>query len=205
MYKFLARYLTNYYANRNLIDNSSIEVYKYGFEILISTITYYIIFFLVSAVTDTLCSSSFYLIGFFIIRTISGGYHAKTYLRCHIAFEITHITFLVFIKSISFNLIPVFFIVFMIIAGIILVLFSPIDHENKPFTNNEKKRFRKLSLLYSMLVIFIGLVFVVLPTHYINVNSLSFAVGTIVAAISLVIAKIKQEVSKHEKDKETYL
>lgn len=192
IYKTIAQTITSFFVRNKIIDNKSKDIYSYGFEILLSTVTYSIIFIFVSFITNTLLPSLFFWIGFYIVRTISGGYHAKTYLQCHLLFESTHLLYIIFIKLLPNSLRSNASTIFFIISAILILAFSPVDHPNKPFTKNEKKRFRIISCIHALSILIIYTVFVSINQNIISNNSLSFAMGTFIAAISLMIVKLKQ-------------
>jgi hypothetical protein len=68
-------------------------------------------------------------------------------------------------------------------------MLAPVDHKNKPFINNEYKRFKLLSRLYCvvLLIIFIFECLNVIPQNKII---LAFSFGTFSATCSLVSGKI---------------
>lgn len=98
MYKKIARSITDKFVKNGSIQQEKANVYTYGFEIIISTLVYTLIFIVTAIVSNTLFESLLFWMGFFIVRTIAGGYHASTYISCHILFFLTHCSFIAFIK-----------------------------------------------------------------------------------------------------------
>lgn len=192
MYKKGARYITNQFIKHGNISEEKANVYAYGFEILISTIVYTIIFLITAAITNTLLESILFWFGFFIVRTIAGGYHAKTYTFCHILFLLNHIAFIAILKLIPSNAITVLVLCLTLTSAICLFKYAPVDHPNKRFTKNEKKKFRASSLAYAFLtLIIITLAFVF---HFQNeALFLGYSIGTFSATFSVVIAKIMRQ------------
>ena len=189
MYKKSARYLTNQFVKHGSISQEKVNVYAYGFEILISTIIYTIIFLITAAITDTILESLLFWFGFFIVRTIAGGYHAKTYIFCHILFLLNHIAFIVILKSIPSDAIIFLNSCSMLTSAICLFKFAPVDHPNKRFTKNEKNKFRAGSVAYAFLIL--AITSLAFAFHFLN-NALylSYSIGTFSASTSVVIAKI---------------
>lgn len=189
MYKKSARYITNQFVKHGSISEEKVNVYAYGFEILISTIVYTIIFLITAAITDTILESLLFWFGFFIVRTIAGGYHAKTYIFCHILFFLNHITFIAIIKLIPSNAIAVLVLCLTLMSAICLFKFAPIDHPNKRFTENEKNKFRTGSVAYAFLILIITSI--AFAFHFFNeALYLGYSIGTFSATTSVVIAKI---------------
>lgn len=143
-------------------------------------------------VTHTLLVSLIFWVGFFIVRTIAGGYHAKTYIACHMLFMLNHVMLIVTIKFFPPHAQNHMTFALALLSAILIFLFAPVDHPNKPFIKGEERRFRKFSCIYALLVLvfaFILYAFSILPSEY----ALSFATGTFSAAFALTGAKIQQK------------
>lgn len=189
MYKKGARSITKQFIKHGSISEEKANVYAYGFEILISTIIYTIFFLITAAITGTLLESLLFWLGFFIVRTIAGGYHAKTYIFCHILFFLNHIAFIAILKLTPSSAITFLVLSLTLTSAICLFIFAPVDHPNKRFTENEQKKFRVGSLAYAFLtLIIISLAF---AFHFQNEGLyLGYSIGTFSATFSVVIAKI---------------
>lgn len=184
-----------------MISSEKRDVYAYGFEILISTIVYTTIFLLTAFITDTFLLSIVFWIGFYIARTIAGGYHAKTYIACHLLFMCNHLLFIIMIKTHPTEFDSYIALGLFIVSAVALILFAPVAHPNKPFIKTEKKRFRILSLLHSIFIVVIGIIIFIIHNKTLNSCALSFAFGTFSAAVALIIAKqkYKKEAINYEK------
>lgn len=192
MYKKSARYITNQFIKYGSISEEKANVYAYGFEILISTIVYIIFFLITAAITDTLLESLLFWFGFFIVRTIAGGYHAKTYIICHILFLLNHIAFIAILKLIASDAITFLVLCLTLTSAFCLFKYAPVDHQNKRFTENEKKIFRASSLAYAFLTLII--LTLAVAFHFQNETLfLGYSIGTFSATFSVVIAKIKRQ------------
>ena len=196
IYRKCSHKATDFFIRHNIIKNDKRAVYDYGFEILISTLAYALVFILISFVTKTFLPSLTFIMGFFVVRTISGGYHANTYLKCHIISAINHIVFVV-----SYQCVPELWekhvcLVALLISSVFIIIFAPVDHPNKPFVKTEKKRFRILSIFYGGLLILIALIsFLIIPKQLLS-YLLSYVIGTLSATISIVVAKISLKKGK---------
>lgn len=189
MYSKGARYITNHFIKQGKISEEKANVYAYGFEILISTIIYTIIFLITATISGTLLESFLFWIGFFIVRTIAGGYHAKSYISCHILFMLNHIAFIAIVKLTPSSAIMFLALVFMLISTIILFIFAPVDHPNKRFTENEQKRFRISSLLYALLILLVMVLAFMFQFHS-TIPFFSYTIGTFSATTSIMASKI---------------
>ena len=189
MYKRIARTITSAFVNNGTISEDKSNIYAYGFEVLISTIAYTTILIGIAAITKTLLESFLFWLGFFIVRTIAGGYHAETYITCHILFLCSHLSFIAFLKLVPSVSHEFFIIAFAGISSIVLFLIAPVDHPNKRFTINEYKRYKKCSFTYAIL--FVTITTVMLVYRVIDLSLLlSFVIGTLIATLSVISAKI---------------
>lgn len=191
MYKKISQTLTTYFANKGIIDINRKPIYEYGFEILISTCIYALIFIVVSLLTKTFLESAFFLIGFFIIRTIAGGFHTNSYTACHILSLINHIAFILLLKLCSPQIFDLLSLIFCLVSIVCIVIFAPVDHPNKPFVKTEKKRFRKYSLVYALILTAFISVYWIFSLGW-NNYVFSFSIGTLSAAFALTSAKINK-------------
>lgn len=192
LYRKLSTYIID--KTNKSIDEDKREICIYGLEVFISTLVYNSIFLLCALITKTLIESLCYFIGFFIVRHFCGGFHANTYLKCHILFFLTHVTFIAIIKLIPGTLFLIVQICLLLFSVFLIIIFAPVDHKNKEFTPGEYKYFRKCSIVYAIVLACLGgcaLFFVKL-----YVFTLSFLIGTFVAVISMLIAKRLRKIEK---------
>lgn len=144
MEKELASRLTNKLSSQGYIEKNKINIYIYGFELLISTIITLLLMILISAALGLPFTWLFFLLGFIPARIFSGGYHAKTHLICYVVFSVFFALSCVISLLFSFN--TNFAVVTSFVLLGILLLFSPVEAENKPLKENSRKKNRMISL-----------------------------------------------------------
>lgn len=71
-----------------VIDIQSTSVYQYGFEIFISSVLTILITITSGILFHCLTAAMVYFILFVLLRSVCGGYHAKTYWQCNLTFAI---------------------------------------------------------------------------------------------------------------------
>lgn len=190
LYKKISVLITQKITEAGLIEESKRDIYTYGFEVLISTLCYLLIFLLVAFATNTVLCSFVFAVGFFIVRSIAGGYHADTYTKCHLLSLANQILFVILMNAIPNELYNIGALVLLLISAIMILILAPIAHPNKPFIKTERARFRLYSCLHSTILIVIAVLcyFLVLQPSSVL---LSFAVGNFCAAFALMSAKIQ--------------
>ena len=190
MYSKIAQNITERYVQKNIISEEKRAVYKYGFEVLFSTIVYTLIFIIIALLSRSVLPLCFWL-GFFVVRKLCGGFHATTYLKCHLLFALNHLSFVALFKYVSFVKTPIFMSVSLIICSAMIFIFAPVDHPNKPFKGDECKKFRNRSRQYCIIVVSVA---VISYMGWVTYNTLLFGYvfGTVSATISLLSAKIQK-------------
>ncbi len=86
MYNLMSKKLTDLFILKKIIKEEERNIYIYCFEVIISSFIYLVLFFTIAIVFKCLLQSILFLTGFWIIRSVAGGYHAKTYAKCHALF-----------------------------------------------------------------------------------------------------------------------
>ena len=153
----LAEKIKNAICNNNPgLTIQQAETIKFGLECTLSEVSKIVAYFIIFAVFS-LTGYYFVALAFFCItRIFAGGYHADTYLMCFIvSFSILTIGIL---TGSQFGL-PITARIFFLLVSIILVwIFAPVDHPNKPIISMERrKRFKYLSV--AVFIILAGFTF----------------------------------------------
>ncbi|WP_082759880.1 accessory gene regulator ArgB-like protein [Abyssisolibacter fermentans] len=144
-----AQYLTRHIKKQNP-NLSEIEVLKiqFGFECLFNelskTIMYLFIFYFFHLTQNLIVVMLF----FGSLRIFAGGLHASTYWRCFFLTLAIYSTAIV----LAINIVPnnIYKIIIFILCIVLLYIYSPADHPNKPIISNKRRR----NMKYLSLVVF---------------------------------------------------
>ena len=180
------------------ISEEERPVYIYGFELLLSTLSSMITIFSVSIIIGKPGYAMFFMLFFFSLRLFTGGYHAKTYLRCFITTNTLFIATILLTEFILFFHLKWIMPILVIISTAVIWIFAPIKNIHHPCSEESyiknKKRAHLLSSLYSLIFIYIYL--------FTNFNDIAVnsAWHLITVAVMIVIEKIKiyKEVKSNE-------
>lgn len=133
-------------------DKYPLDVYTYGFELIVSSLLELLMLMIIGVLSGELVETIIFVIIFSLLRFFTGGYHAKTYLRCGV---ITAINFLSVLISTELLLMCtseiirfVCFISFLF-SFYIISKYAPIENENKKLYN--KKRLKIIAVLILLL------------------------------------------------------
>ncbi len=189
--KKLADNITFFLLSQKAISKEDFEVYSYGIEYILSFSINMIGILVIAFVTNSLLSTVGFIMGFFGLRSSSGGYHASTHFKCLIISYCTicfNTLFSLLCSQYQFLNISVLIIIISVLSISLIFVYSPCDHINRPFSKNEYIKFKKQSQIFvimgSLISIFGSLIFK-------NMFFLSICIGILVASVSVALVKIK--------------
>lgn len=183
----LSKNLTQKLMKENKIKEEEFELYHYGLFVMISEFSLLFFSLLVGIIFNVIFQSLIFYVVFFIIHRYAGGFHAKTELHCQI---ITQSSFLLGIGSIRFlENISIFRMLFWyLIFFIILIILSPADTPQKKLNLKEKKRFKKITVIIMITILFLIMVLYGFGISDLYVNSIMLAVS--LETISVAFGKL---------------
>jgi accessory gene regulator B len=154
----------------NIIESDDIEVYQYGFEMILSTLVMLIIVLVCGLIFREIILSVVFFILFALVRSSSGGYHAETYFKCNTMYTINLVIVLLSSKFASpyYNISS--HIVFLLIYLLTVYRFSPIENPNKPLNDSQKKRHKTLCIIYGLVLSALSFVL------WFGINQIKYAV-----------------------------
>lgn len=166
------------------------ELYEYAIYIILSSAFHMATVIVLGLVFNLLTESLVFYLSFIVIRKFAGGYHAKTPVRCYLFSFASNIIILCLVKWLSSinTLFIIIFIIFELLCVVLILLISPLDTENNPLTGQEKKMYRMLTSIITILIFIISsLCFF---KGYRNIGS-SMICGVVMSALVLLMRKIQ--------------
>ena len=140
-------------TNNNLTNDR--ELYIHAIVLIAHEFLNYLIVLVVAVMVNLVIESIIYMVLFSIIRRYTGGFHAKTYLKCMLSYIAFYLLFLEFYLVVNVRYIEIILILF-VISVIYIYKTSPVQHVNNPLSIIEKHKYRKISMI--VLFVFILLV-----------------------------------------------
>ena len=150
-------------ANHGIINSESIEVYVYGLELVFSFFFSSVVILLIGILLSRVWETIVFLTIFVLLRSFTGGYHAKTFTRCAIVTFTTYIS--VIVLSIFVRYIPLY----------VYIMEIP---------QNKKIKHKITSMIIYLVFVTAGLFF-----YYYNVAITSSVFFSLVADIVLLLPK----------------
>lgn len=128
-----------------VITNDVLDIYVYGFELLLSFLFSTTTIVIAGCVINKILETISFLVVFILLRSFSGGYHADTYAKCSITTFSVYGMVMLFSTYVKVKMI--FHVALMIIGLIILFFKAPVENPNKELSEQEKKKHRITSLV----------------------------------------------------------
>lgn len=189
MYQKLSYKITDSLIKKNIVANEDKIVYRYSIEVFLSDILYLLIAFFTALITQSLAASIAFFIGFLSLRKFSGGYHAKTYLRCHFLFWTNQFLMIVLYHFLSPEYSKILSFVFIATSITSVLVFAPVANENKPLSKEEKSKYTWMS---RTVIIFDAIIVTALSFTDINFEYVCmYTFGAFSVSVSLIAEKIK--------------
>ena len=147
--------------NNNIIKKEDIEIYSYGFKEMIFIILNIITTLFIGIIFNKIFEIILFMIIYSVIRVYSGGYHARTKLKCYISSVLMLISICYILKLNLLQNKLLIVILTIISSGVILAL-APDPDENKPLDEIEIKVYTKRmirNLIIVLVILCITLIF----------------------------------------------
>ncbi len=177
----LSMILTHYFVSKKLIPYEKMEIYNYGFKLMLSDIINFSIIMLLGVLLNRVLDGLVYLVVLCSIRRFSGGFHAKTFWLCRLSMIITFLLILTLVDFLSFITISPLTSVFInIVLLLFIAVFSPVKHPNKKLNSKQIKKNKYNAILVTILWTPLS-VFLI----YLNITQGITIVTTILAVVIL--------------------
>lgn len=156
----LSSLISSKFVEHNIISKSVKDVYRYGIEITISSIIGFVITCLIGLLFRMLMQTMLFYVIFILLRSMTGGYHAKTYLKCNFIFSIITLFIVTFSKAayemqISFGILTLLFLP----SIAIFIWIAPVENVNKPIKAEKRVYWKSISIVTSVLLYLLSLLF----------------------------------------------
>lgn len=142
----LARSFSNYLCRHKIIEEEYFDIYVYGAELVLSFIVTTGIILIIGIIAGMIPATLAHLAVFIALRRFTGGYHAKTYLRCKIITIAVYLS--VMLAARYADVAWYIYLPLTLIGNAVIYTLAPVENPNKPLTPEDKLRLRRLSHLF---------------------------------------------------------
>lgn len=170
----ISEIITDILLRSKVIKKEDYEIYRYGYEIGVSTLTSIIVVLLIGIFWGKILETCIFLIVFSSSRIFCGGFHAHTEWHCKICYWTMYILTILLV-GIS-NQMPYMSMLYLLI-GILIVtcifLYAPIENVNKPLLQEEKREYRKKS--FAIVITFLVCATITYKVYYTACSTIMFS------------------------------
>lgn len=142
MIKNVSNKMTEFFINKEVINEDDRDIYLYGSEILVSEVICTTITLGIGLFLGRFIKTVLYLLIYTLIRVYAGGYHAMSHKMCITIFNVLYVFLLIITELLfRFNLSNILCLG-TIIAMVIIVVLSPVEDSRKPLEEYELRSYR---------------------------------------------------------------
>lgn len=195
MFNSLSQHIAGFLFRQKCFEKSLMPVYVYGIEVLISSLTGVFLVLLAGLATGNFINSVIFLVSFIFLRLYTGGLHCNSYILCNIFTTLSFII-VVLINNAVYALpeSPVVYCGFSVISFLITLIFAPVSNPNKEVSQNQKYRYRLVSMCILILHFLLYAVFCTYKSAGIIVTT------DIIACAYIIIGLIKNKIERSISD-----
>lgn len=178
IFSLLSNKITDFLYKKEVISQEQKEVYIYGFTVLFLNILDILIILALGILIERYLDTIVFLIVFGITRQYTGGYHAKTVSKCLVVYMLIYLV-IMFLSSSNIILVngAMFQILLCIVYIIAVIIYAPIQNDNKVISNVERKKYKIISVVSAICISTISvIVYGIFPTMAITISLTLFAV-----------------------------
>lgn len=186
----LSTLISDQFVKHNIIPKDAKDVYTYGVEITISSIIGFLITLAIGLLFDSLINAMIFYVIFISLRSMTGGYHASTYLKCNIVFSSISLFTLLFSKAASHIQLSVGIITLFFLPAVAIFLWlAPIENSNKPI-EKKKRIYWKVTAVLLSLFLYILSILLYINSH--NFEAAVIIITVFVVSILCIISSIQK-------------
>ena len=153
MIKHLADKLTTFICSHIDMPPEMADVYRYGFEITISSILNIILVLCCGLIVGDILASVVYLFVFIFLRLFTGGYHATNYLRCNRVLIDLNADIRILEAILLASILPI-------------IIFAPVKNPHKELTPKKVRKHRVISIVVYIFLSALALTAILFEIQY---------------------------------------
>lgn len=143
----LSKMIADFLLHKNVISETEIDIYIYGYETVILGVIDFFIVLAVEFICNKMITMLIFFAMFISVRLYTGGYHANTVLKCKAIFILICLS----VGLLSEFKFPYYLYILIMLLYLITSFFlAPIKNFNKPLTSEEQTKYRRISIAMSM-------------------------------------------------------
>lgn len=182
---------TDFLLFKGIIQYENREIYTYGFVALFSTLINMIIMITIGIAAGMFLDTVLFMFMFGVLRVYCGGYHAKSHISCVLIFIALYGFAMSIAKFLPTEIMGYFSLSAGIFSFLIILFLAPIEHKNKPFIEDEERKFRMMSRVVASMEL---MTICIISIFFSNVlkAAVLISLAMLCVTFTLILAKAKE-------------
>ena len=155
MIKRIANVTAKWLLRAGAISASDVELYEYGIYSFLFTLCPLGLVLIISLFLNMAAEGVLLIIPFILIRKFCGGFHFQSSVLCGVVSTAVLTAFLLGIRFVLNTGSYGWWALLLLLAAVQAAVLSPIDSEGRRLTENEKKVFKKIATVLSVITILV--------------------------------------------------
>ena len=197
MFENIADDLSIMLVEKGIIKPENREFYFYGLHLAISKLFFFFVFLVISLFTKSFLVSMTFVFMYSAIRQFSGGHHCRSEVSCFFVSILLYLVMLLF-YDIDTHEGRVFLCIAAFVSVLLILIFSPVEHKNKPLSVVERRKYGIISKIIAGILAIIMCVSLLL-----NINILFYSSSYALTADAVLIILALKGVKHRECDSES--
>lgn len=184
----------------SISDKDTEEVFKYGIEIILSTLCSYGLVFIIGLLFQSWLSAILFSLFFTVIRLYMGGYHCVSYLKCNATFCGIYILVFYIVKLFAeYNTLSIE-VLMLLLCGVCIWFWEPVENCHKPMKKSKLKKCHEIAKYIYLVEFIVAFVCYYLSPFYGSVATLSLCFAVILIPIGRVTEERRRKYDAIEKN-----
>lgn len=197
MFENIADDLSILLAEKKIIKPENREFYFYGLQLAISKLFFFLVILTISLLTKTFLVSMSFVFMYSVIRQFSGGHHCRSEVSCFFVSVLLYLIMILF-YDIDMHGGKIFLCISAAVSVLLIMIFSPIEHKNKPLSADERIKYGLTSKIVAAV-----LAVTVCVSLLLNINVLFYSSSYALTADAVLIIFALKGVKHRECDSES--
>ncbi|MGB8452051.1 MAG: accessory gene regulator B family protein [Anaerocolumna sp.] len=139
MLLFLSKNIASFFVKYGVAKEEDEELYIYGLQTILSSIFSLSLILIIAYIKRNMIETGFYLVCLVLMRSYTGGYHAKQYWSCcFMTLSFYLLNMYIGRTAASYNLLFIYYLV----SIFIILRFSPLENKNRPIREKDIPKFK---------------------------------------------------------------
>ncbi len=181
MLLFFSKSIASFFVKSGVAREEDEDLYIYGLQTILSSVFSLSLILMLAVIKSMVTETLLFLACLVLMRSYTGGYHAKKYWSCCLVTLSCYILNMLIAKNIGTS--NRLFVLYLV-SILIILLFSPLENKNKPIAGRDMPKFKLivigLCLIFSTAIAFFYLTGKVSYAVYIELAGITTAGSLVV-------------------------